>query len=192
MKLLFSFFVSLFVLSGCSTTYKIPKQSLLDGPYPTNSSLRPSEILVQKEYDGLDKVAFAVTKTESTFKPQEQEAFLENALGELGIGKVLTEDELVAKIIAEGLDTEVSSASDLISLKKLSETFGNFLVIEWTTDFIGYANWKTELTVIDPAVPEKILEIRKSGVVVLSFDIEFTYPVVNRLREVLIGASQEE
>ena len=187
MKLLFSLAAVIFLATGCSTAYKIPEQSLRDGPYPTSSKIKPDNILIKKPYSGIESIPFVVTKISSGYKAQEQTAFLKHSLNDLGISEVLTEDELVAKIFAEGLDEDVSSASDMLALKKLSDYLGNFLVIEWTTDFLGNSNFKTEFIVTDPTVPERILEIREGDVLWVNFDTEFTYPIINLLREVLLG-----
>ncbi len=171
-------------LPGCMSFYNLPAENLAVTDYPSTHKIKPENILVQKKYGKPSDINFAFLKIDSSHEPQKHYDFLARALSDLGIPAIYTEEDIVENIISRGLDVHSTSTSDLLSLKRLADSMGKFIVVESEIKFIYSARWENYLKVVDASIPETLLEIREGDVVWSNFDKEISYPNANLLREV--------
>lgn len=180
-KLLFAGLFSL-AMSGCATYAPIqvdPKSDL----YSTATDLDKSAI---REYDtSIDPqiFRFIALNANSNVYQARFEFFVRNALSYLGIKQVLNQDELAAMVKMHPRLKDVTSTTDSLAIKKISDTIGPMLFVDFNSTWDGDVRRYVSLKIVDGSTGRVLLRIEHPKLIWANVDSEAHYPVLNALRQ---------
>ena len=179
---LFVIFSLTLLVAGCS----IPKPFTTisaNGLYPASELATSSEILINIPLSTLNNVNYVYLDTQATFKHPEFHNHLAGVFKEAGFSSIYTKETLAQKISKSEDLSEISSASDLLSLNKLAKLDENFLYVRAELGGPGgfCCSYDFNITVYDAISLQRHLEVRRHEESDWNFDEEVINPVVNEL-----------
>lgn len=169
-------------LGGCAS-YAPVQVDPKTGLYPTATQLEASAIREYETTVDLSKFKFVALSSSSNVYPARFEFFVRAALADLGIKQVLNQDELVAMVKMHPKLTAVTAINDPLAIKKVSDTVGPILLIEFNSVWDGDVRRYVTLKATDASTGKTLLRVEHPKMIWASVDPEAHYPVLNALRE---------
>ncbi|MES2946444.1 MAG: hypothetical protein V4772_26550 [Pseudomonadota bacterium] len=169
-------------LVGCASYQPVqvdPKTDL----YNTATKLEDSAIRENDTSADLAKYRFVVLNTRSNVYPARFEFFIRTALADLGMVKVLNQEELVSLVKMHPKLASMESINDPLAIKKVSDTLGPVLVIDCNSMWDGDVRRYVTLKITDASSGKTFLRIDHPKFIWASVDPEAHYPVLNALRQ---------
>lgn len=165
------------LLGGCSSSGQI-RQLNNSGIFPASAQMAPSEVKVAKAFDGKYKqMAYLLVNTETESRDTK---FLVRLVKDSGVfQKTIEIPDMERLIIERQLQGQVSGTTDLISLSKVQQKIGPFLIVEPVVEWSGGYNHTATIKAIDPASGETVLHLEKTAFNWSGLDDPLTYPVMN-------------
>ena len=173
---------ALLTIAGCAQ-YAPPKIDPKTGQYSTIAEIDKSSY---REYvTDVDprNYRFVALATNSNIYPGRFEFFIRNALAELGTTRVLNRDELVQLARQHPKLQNLTSISDPLALKHVSEVAGPMLLIRVDSLAPTGALRIMRLLVTDATTGRVLLRIDHRKTVWLDADSEVHLPLLNALRQ---------
>ncbi len=168
------------LLVSCAV-HEIPKTSLAIENYHTSPTPTMTNMIKDEPYKNISRVNFVVINTDSTVEPARYKELVKYSLNSLGFKEIIDKEEFAHRIIEKGIP--VSSSSDLVSLRKIADVLGPFLVIDSSMMQSGSAGyWISTIRITDPETSSILLEAERRGMTLIDADKEYTYPIMNVLR----------
>jgi hypothetical protein len=176
-------FLNFIVVSGCAITEPIPDVDFSKNGFATSSVINPKAIEINKPYNNIERVNFVVLNTKSNVVYDQYTNFLKSSLEKIGFKKAYTESEFAKLIIEKDIHKKIGATYDLVSLYKIYEELGEFLVIVASLNHVGDTWWENLLVITDPQASETIVKIREREICWASAQKEFFYPNANFLND---------
>lgn len=164
------------VLTGCGA-YKVRDVDPKTGLYPALVTIDRKNVDVFEPLAGYSDRKFVYLQVIGGQDVQKFAAFVEDFLQKNGFPPTLYKRDLAKMVVKAGLAESVTNLSDPISLNKLAQEVGPYLVISCRD--IGRYGESMEVVIFDPVEMEPALSVHRSGSTWLEKDREFTYPVFN-------------
>ena len=169
------------LVSGCAV-YAPPKIDEKTGLYKQTASVQPGAIEKRDTNVDLKKFRFAYLISDTNVYPARFEYFARSPLARAGITRVLNTREMQEWGNQPEL-AGITSLSDPISQRRLSERIGPILLIQLSSMWDGDVTRNVSLTVTDLSSDKVLLQIRHDKFVWMEVDSEAHYPVFNELKK---------
>ncbi len=106
--------------------------------------------------------------------------FLTKLVKESGVfHKTIDIPDMERLIVARQLQSTVTGATDLISLSKIQQQIGPFLILEPVVEWVGGYNHTAIIRAVDPVTGETVLHLEKTAFNWSGLDDPAIYPVMN-------------
>ncbi len=171
------------VLGGCSQAYMLPDVDLTQADLPESAAIPEDAFFVKKPHPDVKSVQFVVLLANSSEDPVGYENLIRESLTRIGFARVLSRNEYTKFLISSGLYKDVSSTFDPISLYRVAESVGPFLVMTFDLHHGGNAVWHNRVQIYDPTMSELLLKFEYDRLNWMSLNYEFVYPAVNEVRD---------
>jgi hypothetical protein len=131
---------------------------------------------------GVKTLAFVYVRTFSQIAPAKFSAFVEGSLSKIGFPKVVFEPDLTQFVIKNGLNSEIQNLNTVLALNRLSQVTGPFLVAEFRMFGVPGGWCRFEAVLVDPVTGETVFAASHHHMVLLDFDKEVSYPMMNIIK----------
>lgn len=175
--------LSLFLISGCVTSYKPANIDEATGQFPASADVDKKYIKIYRPFAGVQDVNYVYLRAYSPYGKDKFYEFMKDALWKIGVKTTYSEKELSQRIIASGLSNYVTNISDLISLNNLAKAAGPFLILECNVFRLTDVVYRFDLQLIDPLSGDTYLEISRIRTAWLDMDKEINYPILNVIKQ---------
>jgi len=148
------------ITMSCSPTLKVKQLDEKTGQLPTDTKLRPEEILVDNNINLKEYTQFLYVKNSGVNMEKYDNYIIETLKNIGGFEKVYSQSELEQYVIQNNLTDKVTNISDNIGLLNLQKQVGNFLICESTPEYLGGYDYSFSFKIINPSNSETVLEIK--------------------------------
>ncbi len=169
------------LISSC-TTFKSAEVDPNTGQFESFSVVSDDEIKVYKPLAGVKTLPFVYLRTASKDYSGEFEAVVRDSVGKMGFPRVVSEYELAKLVIARGLTGDVPSLRSPLSLHRLSQAIGPFLVADFRVGRLSDIRIGFDVVIIDPVSADIVFEASRRKVAWADFDKEIIYPMMNAVK----------
>jgi hypothetical protein len=150
---------------------------------PSLSAIDGDEIKISKPMAGAREANFVYLRVFSNDEPGRLYTFVRDSFVQIGFPKAVIEQDLTKFLIGNGLAQEFQTLNTLISLHRLSSITGPFVVAELSLVRVAADRFEFRAAIIDPVKAETVFSAVRSKVSWLNFDREFTYPMMNAIKQ---------
>lgn len=165
------------LLAGCSSSGQV-RQLNSSGVFPAGAQVAQREVKVAKPFSAKYKQMAYLMVNEEVENPNTK--FMIKLIKNSGVfQKTVDIPEMERLIVERNLQGLVSGATDLISLNKLQQQIGPFVIVEPVVDWAGGYNHTAIIKIVDPATGETVLHLEKTAFNWDGLDDPLTYPVMN-------------
>jgi hypothetical protein len=175
--------IAVFMLAGCSTTFKPIQLDQQTGVFPATEKIAAKEILIREPFDTTKYRELLFVKAQEGMTEEYNRFFVESFKNMGSFRRTLEKRDMEALIIQQNLSGKVSSISDLVGLNNLQKQIGSFLVVEYTLTFKGGYSYECELKAIDPETAKTVLHLRREAMNWSGLDQPLFFPLLNGFLE---------
>lgn len=173
--------VIILMFTGCGSGFQILSIHPDTRTIEPSLVLDPNAVLKSKAFNNMDNIRF-VFLSQCSSNPQFQNDYLMmmyDFFSKLGMQEMLTQAQMLSLIDKIGLSKEIQSLNDTISLRKIIEKTGPFLIIKCWCVHLGNAFWEHYFYIFDPSSNETLLEIKHRRTNWANSRNEIINPVLN-------------
>jgi hypothetical protein len=170
------------IMSGCATTLKPTAADPKTGRLPTTGRLRPDQIKVSKAISVQKFKNLAYLRTDGNSR--KYNSFLMQSIQNLGFfSRIALKEDMESILLQSGKASQVSNISDLIGLSQAQRAYGDFLVIDFSTQFEGGFNFSAFLKAIDPKDGSVLFEAENKAFNWSGLDQPLFFPLLNAFQD---------
>lgn len=178
------------IASGCGT-YKPVKIDSKTGLYGTSTELEKSAIRKYETSVDPNSFKFVYLNANSNVFSKRFEFFIRDALADLGITRVVNQEELIALVKSHPKLHGINSVTDPLSIQKISEIVGPILLVDFESIWDGDVSRYVTLRVSDASNERVLLHVEQNKFIWMEVDPEAHYPVLNALRQWFKASSNQ-
>ena len=171
-----------FLIGGCAT-YALPSIDEKTGRYSEAAPLEEGAIEKNVTDVDLEKYRFVYLNAESNVHSSRFEFFVREALVRFGFNHILNQTELLDLVTSTEEASEISSISDPLAQRKLSDIIGPILYVEFLSRWDGNASRYVNVQVVDVSTGKVLLKINHPKMIMMEVDSEVHYPVLNAIKD---------
>jgi hypothetical protein len=181
-KIIFFVFVfSALFLTGCGSAFQFVQMNADDQRVSPSIDIDKSSVTTSVPFPKLDSMKFVyMIGSASNLEGSNYSVMMNDFFKQLGLS-IVNQDQLIAKIADNKLDTVITNLQDKMQLRKLSKLIGPFLVINTSCLWLGSSWWKHWVFIYDPEEPKTLLEISYRRMAWVSVKKEVVNPVLNEI-----------
>jgi hypothetical protein len=171
------------LLHGCAA-HQVAQIDPASQMFPSRIVIPPRDIAINKPYEDLSRAQFVVVRALTNVEHEKYQEFAERSVAQLGLNVMGPAD--YARMIEERGITDATATLDPENLRRVYRHVGPFLVMTFLMERAGAVDHR--VLVYDPEGNEALFNARRIGALWASLDVEYSYPMLNLLREWVIAS----
>lgn len=179
-----SFVGASIALSGCSSTLKVAQLNTA-GRFDSNARVKAADITIDAPFDKA-KYGGLVVVLPFTESNQVNDFYYQSIKNSGKFGMVLDKAG-VERLVIEKNITDVTDATSILSLRKLSNSIGPFLVVKPYFEFKGGYNYLASIEAVDPTTGKAVFRAQKGAFNWGGLDKPLFYPLFNSFMDWVDG-----
>lgn len=171
-------------LSGCSSTLKAGKLNAA-GRFDSNTQVKMADITIAAPFDKA-KYGNMVVVLPFTENNQVNDFYYQSIKNSGKFGLVLDKAGVERLVIEKNID-DVTDATSILSLRKLSNSTGPFLVVKPYFEYKGGYDFQASIEAVDPTTGTTMFRAQKGAFNWAGLDKPLFYPLFNSFMDWVDG-----